>query len=117
MRAFLRRQYLCQANDQGTAPPKSAEVDSVGPYPDKTTFFGDPDSGGRLYDSACKHCHGENKVNEVEGEALVRDLARFHRVIANGTERLIEPYMPRFTAQRLSRQQIADIQSYLIGLK
>jgi Cytochrome c. len=46
----------------------------------------------------------------------VRNLTRFHSVLAHGTQQDKEAYMPMFSRQRLSRQQIADIQAYLKSL-
>lgn len=115
-RDFLRRLYLRRAGDTATAPPAVKE-NKIGPYFDKLQFQGDPAVGKDLYRHACNHCHGEGKPNESAGADLIHDLQRFHAVLAKGTTQEDEPYMPMFTAQRLSRQQIADIQAYLESLE
>jgi mono/diheme cytochrome c family protein len=113
MREFLHRQYLTRAGDRATAPPTFEDDGALGPYPDKLMFEGDPAIGARLYQQACDHCHGEGKVYESAGGDLVADLPRFFEVLTHGTEQSKQPYMPMFTSERLSRQQIADIQAYL----
>lgn len=113
-REFLQRLYLRRAGDTYTAIPSQIGKESVGPYPDKLEFQGDPAIGKRLYAQACDRCHGADKPNEIEGPDLVRDLKRFHTILSKGTEQADQPYMPMFTSQRLSRQQIIDIQTYLL---
>jgi hypothetical protein len=116
-RALLRRSHLTRAGADYIHPPKEIGTDTVGPYPDKIAYKGDPAIGARLYKVACDQCHGPDKPNVKSGKALFREPKRFHQVLAHGTSRDDEPYMPMFSARRLSRQQIADIQAYLAGLK
>lgn len=113
MRRFLQRHYLTRAGDTAIPPPSFDEDGNLGPYPDKLMFEGDPKIGAQLFGMACAQCHGAGKVYEVTGADLVADLPRFFDVLAHGTEQAKQPYMPMFTSQRLSRQQIADIQAYL----
>lgn len=113
---FLRRQFLRRAGDVCTVPPMF-DGQKQGPYPDKLVFEGDAKIGKALYESACALCHGEGKPNERSGVDLVVDIKRFHTVLSFGTSRDDQPYMPMFTAQRLSRQQAADIQTHLTSLK
>jgi hypothetical protein len=115
-RRLMKRMYLRRAGDSATAPPSFDADRKQGPYSDKLLFEGDVKLGARWYALACEHCHGEGKPNELSGADLVRDRKRFHAVLSHGTSRDDEPYMPMFTAQRLSRQQIADIQVYLESL-
>lgn len=117
MRDFLQRLYLRRAGDTYTAVPTEIGKESIGPYPDKVEYQGDPTVGKRLYALACDRCHGADKPNETEGPDLVRDLKRFHTILSKGTEQDDQPYMPMFTSQRLSRQQIVDIQAYLLSIK
>lgn len=113
MRAFLQRQYLTRAGDDAVAGPEIDNDGTVGTYPDQLRYRGDPELGQKLYAAACDRCHGAGKVNESQGADLIADPARFHEILRQGTHRNREAYMPMFTAQRLSRQQVADIQSYL----
>ena len=46
----------------------------------------------------------------------MRYLPTFYEAVAEGTYRGDRPYMPEFTLERLSHQQIADILSYLQSL-
>jgi mono/diheme cytochrome c family protein len=115
-RKTLRQLYLTRAGDEFTAVPKDLKSDTQGPYPDKAQFQGDAAIGKKLYAVACDHCHGEGKPNESAGADLVRNLAKYHAVLAYGTQQDKEPYMPMFSRQRLSRQQIADVQAYLKSL-
>ena len=112
-RKTLKQLYLTRAGDEYTAVPKDLKSDSQGPYADKAQFKGEAGVGKRLYELACDHCHGEGKPNESAGADLVRNLAKYHNILAHGTQRDKEAYMPMFARQRLSRQQIADIQAYL----
>ena len=115
-RKTLGQLYLARAGDEYTAVPKDLKTDSQGPYPDKAQFQGDVAIGKKLYSVACDHCHGEGKPNETAGSDLVRNLSKYHAVLAYGTQQDKEAYMPMFSRQRLSRQQIADIQAYLKSL-
>jgi cytochrome c5 len=115
-RKTLRQLYLTKAGDEYIAVPKELKSDAQGPYPDKAQFKGDVDIGKKLYALACDHCHGEGKPNESAGADLVRNLAKYHTILAHGTHQDKEAYMPMFSRQRISRQQIADIQAYLKSL-
>ncbi len=117
MRDLLRRLYLRRAGDVATHPPKEPGAEVVGPYPDKLSFQGDKVPGEKIYKAACVMCHGPGKPNESHGADLVSDLKYFHQILAVGTEQSDQPYMPRFTMQRLTRQQIADLQAYLLSIK
>lgn len=122
-RAFVRRQYLLKAGDSFTAEPEKPMPEKAatekpgpgetGPYPDKAAYKGDPAIGKRFYSLACDRCHGKDKPNELQGSTLIRDLRKYHKILSHGTAHDDQPYMPMFTSQRLSRQQIADIQAYL----
>ena len=50
------------------------------------------------------------------GADLIGNLSRFHTILAHGTHQDKQAYMPMLSRQRLSRQQIADIQAYLKSL-
>lgn len=112
LRAFLGRQVMSRAPDDYTHPPIESTEEYV-EYPDHCLFAGDADIGRGLYQAACVHCHGEGKVCETEGHDLVTDEEYFHEILSLGTERADTPYMPKFTAARLNRQQIVDILWYL----
>ena len=116
-RTLLRGMILLQAGDKYTAPPKNLTRERQGEYLDKAAFKGDAARGQQVYRLACDHCHGAGKPSESEGAELLMDLKKYHGFLAHGTHRTTQPYMPMFTAERLSRQQIADVQTYLTTLK
>jgi mono/diheme cytochrome c family protein len=112
-RDLLRQNYLRAA--AATAVDLPAKSDGpIDTYPDGSRFEGDCRAGNQLYQSACAVCHGTN-LNPVAGRELVQNDRRFHRFVWHGTER-DGLYMPLFTAERLSRQQAADIRAYLSSL-
>ena len=115
-RAFVRRQILTAAGETFCAPPADSGDDGSAEYADRLLFVGDPSYGERLYAMACQGCHGKGKVSSSAGADLVGDLEYFHDMIAHGTEQDETAYMPKFTAERLDRQQIADIRAYLLTL-
>ncbi len=116
-RTALRGMYLKQAGDRYTAAPRNLTRERTGEYLDKAVFNGDPARGNQIYRLACDHCHGAGKPSESEGADLIGDLRKYHTLLAHGTHRTTQPYMPMFTAERLSRQQIADLHAYLTTLK
>lgn len=115
MREFVSRQYLKHAKDMYTPVPAEIGEDHVVTYPDGLAYQGDAEIGKRLYAVACDHCHGPDKVCESSGADLVADLEYFHGILSKGTAHDDQPYMPMFPSSRLSRQQIVDIQAYLLS--
>jgi len=118
-RAFLTRLFLRRSGNTFRGIPEISdnrwgEV-AVGAYPDGAIQRGDPGRGGALYRRTCVRCHGTDVMPEA-GRALVSDLRLFYSRLAKGTSRTDAAYMPEFTLQRLSRQQAADIQTYLQSL-
>lgn len=109
----LRRSYLRAAKAASVQPPVMVQG-NTDCYADGTLLSGDPEAGKLLYESACSRCHGTNINPLKEGQLLGGD-QRYHRYVWEGTERN-GLYMPLFTAQRLSRRQVADIRAYLRSL-
>jgi mono/diheme cytochrome c family protein len=112
-RDLLRKSYLLAANASSVQPPLTVQA-NTDCYGDGTHLRGDPGAGKLLYESACARCHGTDINPLKEGQLLASD-QRFHRFVWQGTERN-GVYMPRFTAERLSRRQVADIRAYLRSL-
>jgi len=92
---------------------------------------GDPDRGGELYRRSCLTCHhSEGKGDPIRGEYDLQDnkhaaaeLSRarggssnlsYHQTITYGTRPFGVPiaYMPFFTKERISDQQVDDLQAY-----
>lgn len=117
MRAFLRRLYLLKAGDRGTAPPTIENDGAAAVYPDELQFAGDAKIGQRLFHAACERCHTDPKICDINGRILIEDEPHFHKILSKGTQQDDVPYMPMFTAERLSRQQIADIAAWLRSLE
>ncbi len=112
-RKSLRQHYLARAGaDCHDEPVQTKEA--VDTYADGTRYSGDAARGRLLYRSACAGCHGTDVHPKADAELVAGDKL-FHRYVWKGTERE-GVYMPRFTQQRLSRQQAADIRVYLHSL-
>jgi hypothetical protein len=113
-RQALRRHYLLKSRADATEEPHVSK-DATDSYADGTAYTGEARRGKLLYRSACAGCHGGG-VHPQAGAELVAGDKRFHEYVWKGTER-DGLYMPLFTAQRLSRQQAADIRAYLHSLR
>lgn len=110
-RALVYSKYLHQAGDHFRDVPTITQ-NAVGAYPDGQKFVGDPTTGKAVYEKACAHCHN-GIINSQQGAALVSDLQTFYTILAKGKVQPDQRYMPEFTLERLSRQQSADVQTYL----
>lgn len=89
---------------------------------------GDANRGKLVYDMACLACHNADGPSEylkldhsVLSLNLLKDnIAKYNRfsiyeIIRHGTHPFAghKPYMPHYTAQRMSDQQIEDLRAYL----
>lgn len=76
--------------------------------------------GKTLYDLSCLRCHHnpgqDERIGGPGGSELLMDTGWYYEMIAHGTEQAGTPYMPQYTAERLSLQQAADIKAYLESL-
>jgi mono/diheme cytochrome c family protein len=101
-------------------PPK--KHGRKGGYPG---LVGDAARGGEVYARGCLHCHakggpGRHRLAETKmkyRELLMnmprREHESFYEVIRLGTKPHDGAYMPQFTMERMSDQQIEDLRAYL----
>jgi len=87
---------------------------------------GDPQNGKRLYDNSCLHCHYQQKysflhldngsfsLNHLNNKAETYNRHSIYQVARYGTFSKYgkKSYMPRYTEERLSDQQLADLRAY-----
>lgn len=89
---------------------------------------GNPTNGKLVYDLSCKHCHGhENPATslKIDDSKLTFKLfksklkkdSRFslYNIVRKGTyaDAGMRAYMPHYTAERMSEQQLEDLVSYI----
>lgn len=89
---------------------------------------GNPENGKLIYDLSCKHCHGhENPATslKIDDSKLTFKLfksklkkdSRFslYNIVRKGTyaDAGMRAYMPHYTAERMSDQQLEDLVSYI----
>ena len=88
-------------------------------------LVGVPENGKRIFDFACQKCHmyGVANLNFYDSNDTFQQWMKntaegntgsIYRVLREGTEPTAEKplYMPRFTQERLSDQQIEDLKAY-----
>lgn len=83
---------------------------------------GDADNGKRVYDLSCKKCHAYNGVSryllddsKLTFKKLYKNFDEVYDLIRIGTyaQPGARPYMPHYTMERMSNQQIEDLKSYV----
>ena len=87
----------------------------------------DPINGKLVFENSCMHCHDQNGVTEyklndskLSFKKLRRDMGKnttlsFYQVIRYGTSPGpgYRPYMPHYTLERMSNQQVEDLRAYI----
>lgn len=87
---------------------------------------GDPKRGASVFKLACLNCHAENgpshyeldlsilSIKDLYNNRAKKNQRSFYNAIRNGIYfRYIRPYMPQYSLERMSDQQIEDIRAYL----
>ncbi len=88
---------------------------------------GNPENGKELYNRSCMHCHQHGKVtnynldeNVVTFKSLKRSMGKYnhgalYNIVRKGTYALpgYRPYMPNYTLERMSHQQLEDLAAYI----
>lgn len=89
---------------------------------------GNPDNGKLIYDNSCLHCHYNGKYSflhlddhKLSFKHLKRNMGKYTRhsiyqVIRWGvpTKSGKSSYMPQYTEEKMSNQQLADLRAYII---
>ena len=100
------------------------------PPPDKNSGYGlegDVKRGQALYELSCLHCHRAGSVSEyildnskfsfkhLKSKIPKDDHFSLYQIIRYGTYALPghRPYMPHYTLERMSDQQVEDLRSYI----
>lgn len=101
------------------------------PPPDKSKGYegltGNAERGKSIYSRSCLHCHkagGVSKYTLDNGKLSLRHLRKkipqdshmsLYQIIRYGTYALPghRPYMPHFTLERMSNQQVEDLRAYI----
>ncbi len=116
---ILKSKYLDHSPATFVDPPKD-RVEGVG-------LPGVPEHGKLIYDLSCQHCHLNHPISyllldneETTFRHLLKQAGKYaphsiYQVVRYGTSPTggDEAYMPLYTAERLSDQQLADLQSYI----
>ena len=118
----LKRRYRQGSPATFKYPPEDLEKG----YPD--TKPGDPMAGRQVYDQSCLHCHGRNgpsnylkldhqdmSLNWLRRNFTKHGYHNIYRLIRKGTyaDKGHRAYMPNYTAERMSNQQIEDLRAYV----
>ncbi len=89
---------------------------------------GNPESGRKIYERSCMYCHGENRVSKyllLDNEDLTFNFLKRHmttydkyslyKAVRDGTYAIAghKAYMPHYTKERMSNQQVEDLRAYI----
>lgn len=116
---LLKRKYLQGSPATFLAPPEDRKIG--------TGYSGDVDNGKKVYDSSCLHCHYQKRYSFLH----LDDKAMSFKYLNNGAETYSrhsiyqvtrygtyskygkKSYMPNYTKEKLSNQQLADLREYI----
>jgi len=104
----------------------------VTPPPNRDEGYGlqgNADNGEKIYESSCLHCHGEQRYSFFNLDQSKTSLAfmakhfniytRYstYQVVRYGTSPMNgkKAYMPHYTKERMSNQQVEDLKAYIMG--
>ena len=120
-RKIIKTKYLSNAPAHFMSPPEDYKkgIESI---------TGNPENGAKIYDNACLFCHERNDYSyyELDSEKLtfkqlknqmdIYDQRSFYHVVRYGTKPLAgkKAYMPHYTEEKMSNQQMEDLRSYII---
>lgn len=122
MLAQVEARFLHKSPATFVEPPAEHGKDDPG-YEE----VGDPARGEELYVRSCLHCHargGPTNYLLADKKGRYRELLRnmpqktkwsFYEAIRKGTKPAFHPpvYMPHFTAERMSDQQVEDLRAWI----
>lgn len=115
----IKESYLSGAPATFVEPPKDRKKGY--------DLVGNPNNGALIYDSACKYCHENTRYSQFELDDspfsfrfMKKHTPRYTRysiyqVIRYGTQPMNgkRAYMPNFTLEKMSHQQVEDLRAYL----
>lgn len=116
---LLSSQYVKKSDATFLLPPED-RVAGVG-------LKGDANRGKQIYDSSCLHCHYQKKysflhldnqkmtLNHLDKKASTYNRHSLYQVVRYGTYSKYgkRSYMPSYTKERMSNQQLADLRAYI----
>ena len=116
---FLANKYSKEAGATFLEPPKDRKK-GVG-------LNGNPENGQLIYNNSCLHCHygqkysflllDNNKMsyNYLDKKADTYSMHSIYQVVRYGTYSKYGKmsYMPNYTAEKMSEQQLADLRAYI----
>lgn len=109
---------------------KLSEATFLAPPEDRkkgVELTGNPHNGKRIYQQSCLHCHfqkrysflhldqGDLSLGHLDAKADTYSRHSIYQVSRYGTFSMYgkKSYMPRYTEERLSQQQLADLRAYI----
>lgn len=116
---LLSNQYLTKSDATFLPPPEDRKV-GVG-------LKGDASNGKQIYDNSCLHCHYQKRysflhldnrkltLNHLDKKAATYNRHSLYQVVRYGTYSKYgkRSYMPSYTQERMSDQQLADLRAYI----
>jgi mono/diheme cytochrome c family protein len=117
--ALLKTRYLSGAPATFVTPPEDRKQGYA--------YEGDPENGKWIYELSCLHCHENQRYSFfelVDSQYSFRFLEKhipqytrysIYQVIRYGTQPLPgkKAYMPNYTLEKLSYQQVEDLRAYI----
>jgi len=117
--ASIKSRYLDGSPATFTLPPDDREKGSG--------LTGQPDNGKLIYDNSCLHCHYRSKYSflhlddcKLSFDHLEKNIGKYSRHSLYQVVRWGVPvksgkrsYMPQYTDERMSDQQLADLRAYI----
>lgn len=117
---LLKSKYAAKSPAHFVLPPEDRKAG----YPDVT---GRPEKGQYIFQKACLHCHENQRYSfyDITEDSysynhLLKHFPRYTRystyqVVRYGTSPIPgkKAYMPHYTAERMSNQQVEDLRAYL----
>lgn len=117
--ALIKSKYPQDSPAHFVAPPADRKAGSG--------LTGNPENGKIIYDKSCLHCHDQGRYSyfyldnsKMSFKHLKRHMGKFTRhsiyqvvrwgVYSKSGKR---SYMPQYTEERMSEQQLADLRSYI----
>jgi mono/diheme cytochrome c family protein len=118
-REVIQSKYLNYSPAHFTDPPKDRTIGNG--------LKGNPENGRMIYEQSCLHCHFQKRysffdLDNERGsfELLDRHMTKYtkrsvYQVVRYGTEpmNLKRAYMPHYTLEKMSRQQVEDLRAYI----